>query len=235
MKNRPRSNPFYKTAAELGLEPAYPASVDEAIASAASGAYQVLNGLQKTLDDELQTRAIDTIALALFNESALPSKTAGGPIEELSGPVAGMPFSTGDVVWTYQRQVPQGWLLCVGQELNVVDYAALHRVFGFRGARFGSPSSTDTFRLPGPRHWRAWIPIDATRWTAATAYAVGALVYPVTISEYAYFEAISTSGLGVSGGAEPVWTYDGSDVVDNAGANQVVWRMRAAASAKVRT
>ena len=63
-------------------------------------------------------------------------------------------------------------------------------------------------------------------WTARHAYALNSYVGPtlaLTNTGF-YMQATSVSGTGTSGGSEPAWpTTLGGTVIDNPGANQIVW------------
>ncbi len=71
------------------------------------------------------------------------------------------------------------------------------------------------------------IPTPPT-WTGpGTAFIVGDLVLPTVLNGY-YYKVLSTAGGGVTGGVEPIWPVvvgSGvpSQVIDNPGANQIVW------------
>lgn len=62
-------------------------------------------------------------------------------------------------------------------------------------------------------------------WAATTVNAVGNIVRQVTVTSPPYlFQTVATSGTGTTGASEPTWpTTPGNTVIDNAGANQVVW------------
>lgn len=230
---------LYLDEASLGLtNPAPPGTPAEEIARLSGAAYEELAKISQTLNETVFASHIDRLERAVFNSNEDPAHSAGGIVGESDGIqlVAGLPFATGDIVWTY-NDPPQGWLILAGQELARTDWPSLYLVFLDKFAYWGDPANSDRFRLPGPRHFRSWLPISAAQWAAATAYALGAIVYPTTQSEYIYFEAVGIAGTGTSAAVtEPTWpTTSGTDVVDNAGANQIIWRARPAPTPKVRT
>ena len=62
-------------------------------------------------------------------------------------------------------------------------------------------------------------------WVTATQHVVGDIIRQVTVTSPPYlFQAVSTSGTGTTGASEPTWpTTPGNTVVDNSGANQIIW------------
>jgi hypothetical protein len=61
------------------------------------------------------------------------------------------------------------------------------------------------------------------QWTGTTAYAVGFVVRP-TVGNGHLYRVQAISGTGTSSSTQPTWpTAAGSQVVDNAGANQITW------------
>ena len=68
---------------------------------------------------------------------------------------------------------------------------------------------------------------DPGAWATATAYVVGNFRRPTVANGFRY-EVTAIAGTGTSGAAEPTWpTTIGQTVIDNPGANQVVWTCRA--------
>jgi hypothetical protein len=61
-------------------------------------------------------------------------------------------------------------------------------------------------------------------WGAAATRGIGEYDIPVTPNGFLY-RAVSISGTGTSGGVEPTWpTTYGNTVIDNPGANQIIWQ-----------
>ncbi len=65
--------------------------------------------------------------------------------------------------------------------------------------------------------------IVSDAWQPAQVYAVGAKVIPAAGSDY-YYEVTAKLGTGTSGASAPSWpTVIGGSVIDNPGANQLIW------------
>jgi hypothetical protein len=87
------------------------------------------------------------------------------------------------------------------------------------GGSYWQSASTITSWTPGTT------PAGTAAWAPATSYPVGSRVTPTaTHASGFWFLATLISGTGTSGASDPNWPNSvGSTVVDNAGANQIVW------------
>lgn len=95
----------------------------------------------------------------------------------------------------------------------------------------GSGYTTGGASLASPTHTEYYFGASGTGtqwgtpWAATTAFTLGQIIRQATPTSPPYGQvAVSTSGTGTSGSSEPTWpTTPGNTVVDNSGANQIIW------------
>ena len=122
-------------------------------------------------------------------------------------------------------------------EINQMDQAALEVLFHGTGtavAKSGTTVALETVVAPGANKLVALAnrgisavtvtrkrSVDASNWTAETAYTAGTYVNTVTDADPPHFYKCTTAG--TTGATEPTWPVNGGTVSDGAGGTAAVW------------